>query len=515
MFWERKRGSNPTTAAKNSSTKSIASLFSWVAGIGQWNWRHGRNRRILVMAPSGRIQMKIVFGPVLPRMSLLCGSMLMVLGLVSLLIGPVLDVDHFHRLSEPRSHSLPAVRINQLTETLQSLRAVQNAFMDVPALVGISPGNIWTSKVAKFYYGCSSPTKSYPRRISELESNGYILIQTSGGLNQQRIGIMDAVVVARILNATLVVPELDHTSFWEDSSNFSDIFDVDWFIAALASDVVIVKELPRWLKVLERRLMSMRVPRKSTPEYYRRRVLPILKRKKAIRFTKFDYRLANNLDEDLQKLRCRVNYHALRFTTDIRDMGNTLVGRLRQRSGRYIALHLRFEPDMLAFSGCYYGGGEKELRELGSIRNRWETLHPRNPERQLRNGKCPLTPQDVGLMLRALGFGNNSHLYVASGEVYGGEQNLAPLKALFPNFYTKNLLANNNELQPFSSYSSRMAAIDYIVCGKSDAFITNNNGNMARILAGHRLPWLHEPRRKHQRSLVKAVMSISAILDIN
>lgn len=29
---------------------------------------------------------------------------------------------------------------------------------------------------------------------------------------------------------------------------------------------------------------------------------------------------------------------------------------------------------MLAFSGCYYGGGEKERYELGEIRKRWETL---------------------------------------------------------------------------------------------------------------------------------------------
>jgi hypothetical protein len=30
---------------------------------------------------------------------------------------------------------------------------------------------------------------------------------------------------------------------------------------------------------------------------------------------------------------------------------------------------------MLAFSGCYYGGGEKERKELGAIRKRWKTLH--------------------------------------------------------------------------------------------------------------------------------------------
>ena len=30
---------------------------------------------------------------------------------------------------------------------------------------------------------------------------------------------------------------------------------------------------------------------------------------------------------------------------------------------------------MLAFSGCDYGGGEKEHKELGAIRRRWKTLH--------------------------------------------------------------------------------------------------------------------------------------------
>lgn len=35
----------------------------------------------------------------------------------------------------------------------------------------------------------------------------------------------------------------------------------------------------------------------------------------------------------------------------------------------------RFEPDMLAFSGCYYGGGDKERRDLAKIRRRWKTLH--------------------------------------------------------------------------------------------------------------------------------------------
>lgn len=45
-------------------------------------------------------------------------------------------------------------------------------------------------------------------------------------------------------------------------------------------------------------------------------------------------------------------------------------------SSSNISCH-RFESDMLAFSGCYYGGGDKERTELGAIRKRWKSLHVR------------------------------------------------------------------------------------------------------------------------------------------
>ncbi|RCV32298.1 hypothetical protein SETIT_6G247400v2 [Setaria italica] len=316
------------------------------------------------------------------------------------------------------------------------------------------------------------------------------MIVTSGGLNQQRTGIIDAVVAARILNATLVVPKLDQASFWKDSSNFSEIFDANWFISSLSKDVKIVKELPEIGGKL-RAPHRMRVPRKCTERCYLNRVLPALLKKHVIRLTKFDYRLANRLQTDLQKLRCRVNYHALRFTAPIQEMGEKLIQRMRERSKHFIALHLRFEPDMLAFSGCYYGGGEKERRELGAIRKRWKGLHP-NPEKGRRQGRCPLTPEEVGLLLRALGYSMDVHIYVASGEIYGGPRTLAPLKALFPNLHTKETISSKEELAPFSKYSSRMAALDFIVCDESDAFVANNNGNMAKILAGRRRYFGHK-----------------------
>ncbi|TYJ23352.1 hypothetical protein E1A91_A08G186300v1 [Gossypium mustelinum] len=395
--------------------------------------------------------------------SLICGLMLFCLGMISLFTGHVAsDLEWYsQRLMKRRSYF---------------------------KLEGINKGpiDIWQSDYAKYFYGCSKRSRNFPLAIRERSSNGYLLIAASGGLNQQRTGISDAVVVARILNATLVIPELDHRSYWKDDSDFANIFDVNWFISYLAKDVTIVRRVPdKFMRSMDKPPYTMRVPRKSPPEYYLDQVLPILQRRSVLQLTKFDYRLANNIDDELQKLRCRANYHALRFTKPIQELGQKLVTRMRAMANRFIAVHLRFEPDMLAFSGCYFGGGDKERNELGEIRKRWETLTDVDADEERRRGRCPLTPHEVGLMLRALGFANDSYIYVASGEIYGGEETLRPLRDLFPNFYTKEMLANE-DLKPFLPFSSRLAAIDYIVCDESDVFVTNNNGNMAKILAGRR-----------------------------
>ncbi|XP_071925753.1 O-fucosyltransferase 16 isoform X1 [Coffea arabica] len=424
----------------------------------------------------------------IPAISVISAALLVLFVLISLLAPSPTDGNGPLRL--PRHHSSTETRNKDRTK--DEGKGVPK--FRVPPGRGAYHRDLWTSTNAKFYHGCSDASSKFPKAEAEAitRPNRYLLVATSGGLNQQRTGITDAVVAARILNATLVVPKLDKKSFWKDSSNFSEIFNVDWFISYLAKDVRIIKELPlrrghQWIP------HSMRVPRKCNERCYITRVLPVLSKKQAIQLNKFDYRLSNRLETDFQKLRCRVNYHALRFTNPIITMGEKLVQRMRMRSKHFIALHLRFEPDMLAFSGCYYGGGEKERTELGKIRKRWKTLHTSNPDKVRRQGRCPLTPEEVGLMLKALGYGSDVHIYVASGEVYGGEETLAPLKALFPNFHSKDSLASKEELESFSAFSSRMAALDFIVCDESDVFVTNNNGNMAKILAGRRRYFGHKP----------------------
>ncbi|KAL0447028.1 UNVERIFIED_CONTAM: Rhamnogalacturonan I rhamnosyltransferase 1 [Sesamum latifolium] len=162
------------------------------------------------------------------------------------------------------------------------------------------------------------------------------------------------VTIARLLNLTLVVPKLDKTSFWADPSNFEDIFDVRHFIDSLRDEVRIVK-----------RSVGYYIPRYV---FARTNILPLFEKHKVVHFNRTDSRLANNgIRVEHQRLSCHVNFQALKFTYEIEALGKKLI-RIIQQKGPYLSLHLRYEMDMLAFSGCTHGCTEQEAEELKRLR---------------------------------------------------------------------------------------------------------------------------------------------------
>ncbi|KAL3641721.1 hypothetical protein CASFOL_012536 [Castilleja foliolosa] len=72
------------------------------------------------------------------------------------------------------------------------------------------------------YRPCLDFSKNYLKDSGEImkDRTKYLVVVVSGGMNQQRNQIVDAVVIARILGAVLVVPILQVNVIWGEESEF-------------------------------------------------------------------------------------------------------------------------------------------------------------------------------------------------------------------------------------------------------------------------------------------------------
>ncbi|KAJ1258806.1 hypothetical protein BS78_10G103000 [Paspalum vaginatum] len=383
-------------------------------------------------------------------------------------------------------------------------------------------------------------------------TNGYIMISANGGINQQRVAICNAVTISRLLNATLILPKFLYSNVWLDKSQFGDIYQEDYFINYLKSDIRIAKELPVELQSLDLEAIGSLVNdtdvmKEAKPSIYVKKILPILLRNRIVHFIGFGNRLSfDPIPSDLQRLRCRCNFHALRFVHKIQETGALLVERLHGHrphlsplkdnllgkfavksapsvnmsdAPKYLAVHLRFEIDMVAYSLCYFGGGKEEEDELEVYRQiHFPVLTELKKMTKLPSasflrseGKCPLAPEEAVLMLAAIGFKRNTNIYIAGAEIYGGRHRMAAISRLYPALLTKETLLSPSELEPFRNFSSQLAALDFIACAAADAFaMTDPGSQFSSLVQGYRmyygggdLPTIRPNKRRLASILVK------------
>ncbi|KAL4355201.1 hypothetical protein GQ457_06G043740 [Hibiscus cannabinus] len=324
---------------------------------------------------------------------------------------------------------------------------------------------------------------SFPQK-----SEGYLQVFLDGGLNQQRMGICDAVAISKMLNATLVIPHLEVNPVWQDSSSFMDIFDVDLFINVLKNDISIIKELPEefswstreYYGTAIRATRVKRAPVHASANWYLENVLPLLQSYGIAAISPFSHRMTfDDLVGEIQQLRCKVNFKALVFVPHTRALGDALVHRLRypkgqsqaistdylrettdpndeQKPQKFVELHLRFDKDMAAHSACDFGGGKSEKLALAKYRQTiWQG--------------------------RELWVSTIIPIFILHPTRY-----MEGKLELFPLMEDKKSLASSEERVRIKGKASLLAAVDYYVGMHSDIFISASPGNMHNALVGHR-----------------------------
>ncbi|KAL2926147.1 O-fucosyltransferase 13 [Bienertia sinuspersici] len=342
-----------------------------------------------------------------------------------------------------------------------------------------SPGvgvNIWSLRRVAEWRPCKWWLEEKPPALPG-KTNGYIRVDCYGGLNQMRRDFCDGVGIARLLNATLVLPKFEVAAYWNESSGFADVFDVDHFIQQMDGYVQIVKELPLELASKEPFQVDCR-KRKGQFDYVET-VLPPLLQHKYISFMPQMSQRRDRYPHYAKAALCQACYKALRLTEALEKKSSELLQAIPKP---FLSLHLRFEPDMVAYSQCQYTGLSTEsMKAIDSARGERKPWTGEAAHIWRKRGKCPLTPLETAAILHSLGIPRNTNIYLAAGD---GLMEIEGLTSIYSNVFTKSDLLLDEDFK--AMHGNTKAALDYYVSINSDSYIATYFGNMDKMVAAMR-----------------------------
>ncbi|XP_059458642.1 protein MANNAN SYNTHESIS-RELATED 1-like [Corylus avellana] len=292
-------------------------------------------------------------------------------------------------------------------------------------------------------------------------TDGFVTFSLTNGPEYHVSQIVDAVVVARYLGATLVLPDI-RGSKPGDERSFEDIYDVEKFVKSLDGVVRVVKEQPA--EISTRNLAVVKVPNRVTEDYIVEHVKPIYKHKGNIRLATYfpSVNMRKSAKNGYDSVACLAVFGTLQLQPKIQEVVDSMVERLRTLSrksdGQFIAVDLRV--DMLEKKGCLENG------EAGT--------------------RSCYNAQEIAVFLRKIGFDKDTPVYLTESR---WESSLDALKDHFPKTYTKESIIPADKKAKFldSEGSEYEKVIDFYICSQSDVFVPAISGLFYSNVAGKRI----------------------------
>ena len=176
---------------------------------------------------------------------------------------------------------------------------------------------------------------------------------------------------------------------------------------------------------------------------------------------------------------CEACYNALRLNQELEKKATKLLDRIPKP---FLSLHLRFEPDMVAYSRCDYTGlTAASAAAISAARHGRPILTGIAATAWRARGKCPLTPKETTFILQSLGIPATTPIYLAAGDSI---MELEGLTSVYPHVHTKKTLLSGEDFDPLGGNTK--AAIDYYISINSDAYVATFFGNMDKMVAAMR-----------------------------
>ncbi|XP_041016989.1 O-fucosyltransferase 13 isoform X4 [Juglans microcarpa x Juglans regia] len=256
-----------------------------------------------------------------------------------------------------------------------------------------------------------------------------------------------------------------------------DVFDVEYFIHQMNGFVKVVKELPS--EIASKEPFQVDCSKRKGQFDYIESVLPSLLEHHYISITPAMSQRRDRYPQNAKAALCQACYNALRLTRSLEKKASELLEAITKP---FLSLHLRFEPDMVAYSQCQYSGlssaSIKTIEAAQGDRKPWTGELARIWRKR---GKCPLTPNETAFILQALSIPTSTNIYLAAGD---GLMEIEGLTSVYTNVVTKSSLLTGEDFT--SMHGNTKAALDYHVSINSDSYVATYFGNMDKMVAAMR-----------------------------
>ncbi|CAA0821442.1 O-fucosyltransferase family protein [Striga hermonthica] len=274
---------------------------------------------------------------------------------------------------------------------------------------------------------------------SKQQSGGYVFVSLTHGPEYHASQVANAVLIARKLGATLALPDITKYKSGEKRS-FSEVYNLDKFLASLSGVVPVEKALP--VKLLYSRLPIVQVPEQVSEEFISSKIMPVYLSKRNLKiFTYFtsSAKVNGSVNQQSNAYQCLAMFESLKLQPWLQKLADSMVGTLRSLSmtmgGRFLVVDFRVE--MLGQLACM--------------------------------DSC-LSAQEIGMFLEKIGFHPNTTIYLTQT---GWHNSLDALRSIFPNTFIKDAIMPADEKGKFMDMKSRELEryIDYYMCMQGDVFV--------------------------------------------